>query len=224
MSTERVPYVLHFESRTVVLGEPTHLEELDALLRRADVRTRPTYWHGMHQDDPGAALNSVGTDLTAEQFWDRVDAGAFAAARWPVDLDGPLYLPAPPAWLQQARAWEYDPLAPALGAAAPGGWLRVPGWAGTENNDRNGGLFLDMGVLQLTDPDSFWVLGSDADLAEVAATAKELAPFRQGFDRLTAYFGPDDRIGCLRLPVVCREPLEDELIVQGVDIEPRFWE
>ena len=81
-----------------------------------------------------------------------------------------------------------------------------------------------MGLLQLTDPDSFWVLGSDADLAEVAATAKELASFRQGFDRLTAYFGPDDRIGCLRLPVVCREPLEDELIVQGVDIEPRFWE
>ncbi|TDL40241.1 hypothetical protein [Kocuria rosea] len=220
MSTERVPYVLHFESRTVVLGEPAHLEELDALLRRAGVRTRPTYWHGMRQDDPGAALNSVGTDLTAEQFWDRVDAGAFAAARWPVDLDGPLYLPAPPAWLQRARAWEYDPLAPALGAAAPGGWLRAPGWAGTENNDAGAAV----GLLQLTDPDSFWVLGSDADLAEVAATAKELAPFRQGFDRLTAYFGPDDRIGCLRLPVVCREPLEDELIVQGVDIEPRFWE
>jgi hypothetical protein len=210
VSTERVPYVLHFESRTVVLGEPAHLEELDALLRRADVRTRPTYWHGMRQDDPGAALKSVGPDLT----------GAFAAARWPVDLDGPLYLPAPPAWLQRARAWEYDPLAPALGAAAPGGWLRAPGWAGTENNDAGAAV----GLLQLTDPDSFWVLGSDADLAEVAATAKELAPFRQGFDRLTAYFGPDDRIGCLRLPVVCREPLEDELIVQGVDIEPRFWE
>lgn len=100
------------------------------------------------------------------------------------------------------------------------GWLRAPGWAGTENNDAGA----PVGLLQLTDPDSFWVLGSDADLADVAATAKELAPFRQGFDRLTAYFGPDDRIGCLRLPVVCREPLEDELIVQGVDIEPRFWE
>ena len=74
--------------------------QLDALLRRADVPTRPTYWHGMRREDPGAALNSVGTDLTAAQFWDRVDAGAFAAARWPVDLDGPLYLPAPPDWLR----------------------------------------------------------------------------------------------------------------------------
>ncbi|MGQ1798341.1 hypothetical protein ACT4S5_14595 [Kocuria oceani] len=216
----RVPYVLHFESRTVVLGEPAHLEELDALLRGAGVATRPTYWHGMQRDDPGAALNSVGTDLTAEHFWDRVDAGAFAAARWPVDLDGPLYLPAPPWWLQRARAWEYDPVAPALGAAEPGGWLRVPGWAGTENNDAGG----PVGLLQLTDPASFWVLASDADLTEVAATAKELARFRQGFDRLTAYFDPDDRIGCLRLPLICREPLEDELLARGVDIEPRFWE
>ncbi|MFF0944686.1 hypothetical protein ACFYE2_10720 [Kocuria sp. CPCC 205300] len=223
MSTERsvrVPYVLHFESRTVVLGEPAHLEELDALLRGAGVATRPTYWHGMQRDDPGAALNSVGTDLTAEHFWDRVDAGAFAAARWPVDLDGPLYLPAPPPWLQRARAWEYDPVAPALGAAEPGGWLRAPGWAGTENNDAGGSV----GLLQLTDPASFWVLASDADLTEVAAAAKELTRFRQGFDRLAAYFGPDDRIGCLRLPLVCREPLEDELITLGVDIEPRFWE
>lgn len=220
MSPDRVPYVLHFESRTVVLGEPAHLEELDALLRRAEVVTRPTYWHGMRQDEPGAALNSVGTDLTADRFWDRVDAGAFAAARWPVDLDGPLYLPVPPEWLQRARAWEYDPVAPALGAAAPGGWLRVPGWAGTENNDAGASV----GLLQLTDPDSFWVLGSDADLAEAADTAKELARFRQGFDRLTAYFGPDDRIGCLRLPLVCREPLEDELLALGADIEPRFWE
>ncbi|MFC4904800.1 MULTISPECIES: hypothetical protein [Kocuria] len=216
----RVPYVLHFESRTVVLGEPAHLEELDALLRGAGVATRPTYWHGMQRDDPGAALNSVGTDLTAEHFWDRVDAGAFAAARWPVDLDGPLYLPAPPWWVQRARAWEYDPVAPALGAAEPGGWLRVPGWAGTENNDAGG----PVGLLQLTDPASFWVLASDADLTEVAATAKELARFRQGFDRLTAYFDPDDRIGCLRLPLICREPLEDELLARGVDIEPRFWE
>jgi hypothetical protein len=216
----RVPYVLHFESRTVVLGEPAHLEELDALLRGAGVATRPTYWHGMQRDDPGAALNSVGTDLTAEHFWDRVDAGAFAAARWPVDLDGPLYLPAPPWWLQRARAWEYDPVAPALGAAEPGGWLRVPGWAGTENNDAGG----PVGLLQLTDPASFWVFASDADLTEVAATAKELARFRQGFDRLTAYFDPDDRIGCLRLPLICREPLEDELLARGVDIEPRFWE
>ena len=216
----RVPYVLHFESRTVVLGEPAHLEELDALLRGAGVATRPTYWHGMQRDDPGAALNSVGTDLTAEHFWDRVDAGAFAAARWPVDLDGPLYLPAPPWWVQRARAWEYDPVAPALGAAEPGGWLRVPGCAGTENNDAGG----PVGLLQLTDPASFWVFASDADLTEVAATAKELARFRQGFDRLTAYFDPDDRIGCLRLPLICREPLADELLARGVDIEPRFWE
>lgn len=220
MSAVRVPYVLHFESRTVVLGEPAHLEELDALLRAARVATRPTYWHGMHKEDPGAALNSVGTDLTAEHFWDRVDAGVFAAARWPVDLDGPLYLPVPPPWLQQARAWEYDPLAPALGAAEPGGWLRVPGWAGTENDDAGAAV----GLLQLTDPSSFWVLGSDAHLMEIAATARELARFRQGFDRITAYFGPDDRIGCLRLPVVCREPLEDELIATGIDVEPRFWE
>ena len=216
----RVPYVLHFESRTVVLGEPAHLEELDALLGGAGVPTRPTYWHGMRHGDPGAALNSVGTDLTADRFWDRVDAGAFAAARWPVDLDGPLYLPAPPPWLQRARAWEYDPVAPALGAAEPGGWLRAPGWAGTENNDAGS----PVGLLQLTDPASFWVLGSDADLMEAANTAREISRFRLGFDRLTAYFGPDDRIGCLRLPLVCREPLEDELLARGVEIEPRFWE
>lgn len=218
--SRRVPYVLHFECRTVVLGEPVHLEELDALLRGAGVRTRPTHWHGLRAGDPGAALNSVGTDLAAEQFWDRVDAGVFAAARWPADLDGPLFLPLPPEWLQRARAWEYDPVAPALGSAEPGGWLRVPGWAGTENGDAGA----PVGLLQLTDPGSFWVLGSDADLLEVAATAKELTRFRQGFDRLTAYFAPDDRIGCLRLPVVCRESLEDELLARGVDIEPRFWE
>lgn len=219
-SSARVPYVLHFEGRTVVLGEPAHLEELDALLRSGGVDTRPTYWHGMRADEPGAALNSVGTDLTAGQFWDRVDAGVFAAARWPVDVDGPLYLPAPPGWLQRARAWDYDPVAPALGAAEPGGWLRVPGWSGTENNDAGA----PVGLLQLTDPGSFWVLGSDADVLEVAEIGKELARYRLGFDRLAAYFGPDDRIGCLRLPLLCREPLEDELIARGVDIEPRFWE
>jgi hypothetical protein len=215
-----VPYVLHFEARTVVLGEPAHLEELDVLLRGAGAETRPTYWHGMRAQDPGAVVNSVGTDLARASFWDRVDAGVFASARWPVDLDGPLYLPAPPAWLQRARAWEYDPVAPALGAAGPGGWLRVPGWAGTENNDAGASV----GLLQLTDPETFWVLGSDADLMEVAELGKDLARFRLGFDRLTAYFGPDDRIGCLRLPVICREPLEDELIAHGVDVEPRFWE
>ena len=223
MSTRRgarVPYVLHFEARTVVLGEPAHLEELDALLRAGGTETRPTHWHGMSAGEPGAALNSVGTDLTAAQFWDRVDAGVFATARWPADLEDPLYLPAPPVWLQRARAWEYDPLAPALGAAPPGGWLRVPGWAGTENDDAGSSV----GLLQLTDPDSFWVLGADADVLEVAELCKELALFRLGFDRLSAYFGPDDRIGCLRLPLICREPLEDELIARGTDIEPRFWE
>ena len=112
-SPDRVPYVLHFEGRTVVLGEPAHLEELDVLLRGAGAETRPTYWHGMRAEDPGAVVNSMGTDL---------------------------------------------------------------------------------------------------------------ARYRLGFDRLTAYFGPDDRIGCLRLPVICREPLEDELIARGTDVEPRFWE
>ena len=42
MSTERVPYVLHFESRTVVLGEPAN-DNVLTRAARAWVRRRPSY-------------------------------------------------------------------------------------------------------------------------------------------------------------------------------------
>ncbi|KAA9394121.1 hypothetical protein FCK90_08335 [Kocuria coralli] len=220
----RVPYVLEYQGRTVVLGEPFHLAELDRMLTRSDVPTTTTVsgTGTMHLD--GVLLNSVSVDLPMTGFWEHVHASAFDDAPWPSD-DSPITVPSPPEWLSAARCWEYDPVAPILplveGARIeqPGGWLCRPSFGGADTARGEGSV----GLFQLMDQDSFWVLASLEDLAEIRLLAMELARYRRGFAELGACFDEFERPGSLRLPLICRESLEDELIARSIDIEPRFW-
>lgn len=221
---ERVPYVLEYQGRTVVMGEPFHLAELDRILKRAHVATSTTVsaTGGMQLD--GVLLNSVSVDLPIARFWEQVHASAFDDAVWPSD-DSPITVPQPPTWLSSARCWEYDPVSPVLPAVQdntleePGGWLYHPSFGGVDTS-RTGG---SVGLFQLMDRESFWVLASAQELAEIRLLALDLARYRRGFDQLGAVFDEYERPGSLRLPLICREVLEDELIARSVDIEPRFW-
>lgn len=225
---DRVPYVLEHQGRTVVLGEPLHLAELDRMMHRAQVQTTTTISATGGMTPDGVLLNSVAVDLPAHRFWERVQSAAFDDARWPEDDDGEVLVPRPPAWLRGARCWEFDPIAPLLGGRADpsgalqgysGGWVARPSFDGADTS-RSGGA---VGMFQLMDAESFWVLASQQALLEIADMARDLQRYRRGFDQLRVCFDETDRIGSLHLPLICREVLEDELIARGSDIEPRFW-
>ena len=102
-----------------------------------------------------------------------------------------------------------------MGPGAPGGWVRTRSIPGEGR---------PVGLFQLTDRDAFWVFGAAQDLRGIVALCGSLARFRRGFDALTAYAGPDDVLGSLALPLICREALQEELMVRGVDVETLFWE
>ncbi|ROZ62809.1 hypothetical protein EDL96_08495 [Kocuria soli] len=221
---QRVPYVLEYQGRTVVLGEPFHLAELDRMLTRSHVSTTTTVSGTGGTQLDGVLLNSVSVDLPIPRFWEQVQSAAFDDAPWPAD-DSPVTVPEPPAWLAAARCWEYDPVAPVLPAVEstrleePGGWLHSPGFAGFDTSRYAGSV----GLFQLMDQETFWVLASTEDLVEVRLLALDLARYRRGFRELGVCFDEFERPGSLRLPLICREVLEDELIARSVDIEPRFW-
>lgn len=224
----RVPYVLEHQGRTVVLGEPLHLAEIDRMMHRAQVPTATTVsaTGGRHLE--GVLLNSVGMDLPLPRFWDRVQSAAFDDAAWPRDADSPVLVPQPPQWLREARCWEYDPIAPLMGGArAPdgtvqgyaGGWVSRPSYEGAPTFRGAGAV----GLFQLMDAESFWVLASTEDLLEIVDLCSDLQRYRRGFQEVRVCFDETDRIGSLRFPLICREVLEDELLARSVDVEPRFW-
>lgn len=218
----RAPYILHFEDQTVVLGDPEFLEKIDLFLGTANIPTRPTYWDqayaeqdGLFGPDPGPEdLNSVGMDGDEEAFWRAMEAASFQRAEWPEEESATVYMPSFPDWLASARTWYYDPVCPPLGPGAVGGWTRRRGGTGHG---------FPVGLFQLTEADSFWLFASDEDVDGILELCRDLARFRQGFDHVTPYLGPDDTIGSVAFPLVCREPLTEELMVRGVDVETLFW-
>ncbi|MDO5617915.1 hypothetical protein [Kocuria sp.] len=221
---ERVPYVLEYQGHTVILGEPLHLAELDRMLKRSQVPTTTTVSATGGMQLEGVLLNSVSVDLSIKSFWEAIHASAFDDAVWPTD-DSPVLVPQPPAWLTSARCWEFEPAAPILPAVSgpdvpqPGGWLYHSSFRGADTAQSGGSV----GLFQLMDQETFWVLASAEELTEIHLLARDLARYRRGFREVGACFDEFERPGSLRLPIMCREVLEDELIARNVDIEPRFW-
>lgn len=231
---QRTPYLIHFEGETVTLGQPEFLQEINKLLVAAGVTTRPTFWKQEYLSDEfgqfpelittgvntfGApdedgVLNSVGASLSREDFWAALEKGVFLATSWPVG-NAPLFVPELPQWLQNARAWEFDPVLPSDGVGGIGGWARLQGREGSGQ---------PVGLFQLTAPDSFWALGSADDLDGVMNLCRELASVRTGFEKATGFIGEDGRYHCLALPIECQQALEEELFVAGVDTETLLWE
>lgn len=230
----RTPYLFHFEGQTVALGEPKFLEEINELLLRGGASTRPTFWDQaylveMEKENPELIgqgfdtyagpddmnlLNSVGVSMEKEQFWDTIQTGVLLGAKWP-EGNETAFMPQMPDWLKNARSWEYDPVAPPDGPGNLGGWTRVRSREGSGQ---------PVGLFQLTDPDSFWVLGSVDELDAVMALCKEFASFREGFDLATGYIDESGRYSCIALPIVCRSTMEEELFIAGIDCESLFWE
>lgn len=221
----RTPFLLHFDDQTVALGDAHLLQQIEANLLAADRAPRTTFWDQAYLSGEEGALfapdpdpehiNSVGITGGAEEFWAAMDAAVFQQTEWPREETATVWFPEYPAWLRETTSWTYDPICPPMGPGAPGGWVRtrsVPG------EGRPVGLF------QLTDRDAFWVFGAAQDLRGIVALCGSLARFRRGFDALTAYAGPDDVLGSLALPLICREALQEELMVRGVDVETLFWE
>lgn len=227
---ERV-YVLHGGDSTQVLGPPSLVSQAQQLLAAAgitphvspatypDIATRPYTSEALQDplaDSPSGWLRShtnVGTlavQLPPSEFWDRVDAGSWAtwSQRWPSPADGVLFPPRSPEWLTRAPRWELDPLAPALGPAAAGGWLpyRVP--QADRELEPDAGHAAGVGLFQLTDVESFWVLSSPEQLDRVVTLCERLSTQHPAFTWLTGYFDPRDVVGSLRLPMECAPELE----------------
>lgn len=231
---ERTPYLFHFKGQTVALGNPEFLFEINDLLLKAGISTRPTFWDqayfegpsgeymelkGTGVEDFGAAndksmLNSVGANLEREEFWDAIEKGVFLGTSWPVG-NAPLVLNEVPVWLKNARSWEFDSVLPPDGPGEMGGWARL---------DERAGAGYPVGLFQLTSEDSFWVLGSADDLDGIMELCCELAPIRTGFSQATGFIGTDARYNCLALPMGCRQVLQEELFAAGVYAETLFWE
>lgn len=220
----RAPYLFHFDDQTVALGDPEFLRLIETDLISAGLATRTTFWDQAYLDgedgepfapDPDPEnINSVGIQGDEDVFWSAMESALFARAEWPQEDTATVYFPEYPQWLRNAQSWSFDPVCPPLGPANPGGWVRRRGVAGAGH---------PIGLFQLTDDDSFWVLGAEEDLEAVVDLCASLARFRRGFDALTGYRGPDDVLGSLALPLICREPLHEELMIRGVDVETLFW-
>lgn len=233
---KRTPYLLHFEGQTVVLGESEYLFAVNEYLLAAQVATRPTLWDQAyleaHADwDPQALgvdlslleaaggpdarrlLNSVGCNLEMEDFWEALERGVFASAPW--HREATVFVPQLPDWLVACRSWFFDPVAPAEGPGSAGGWSRV--------RSRPGSGY-PVGLFQLTSRDTFWVLGGAEELEAIFALCQGLAAYRTGFDQATAYYAQDGFYSSLLLPLDCRQTLEEELFLAGLDTETLFWE
>ncbi|WP_233542890.1 hypothetical protein [Kocuria tytonis] len=251
--SERV-YVFHGTDSTQVLGPEHLMARVRALLTAAgaspapapaphpDIASRPFTAESLqHPGDagPGArprehsTVSELSVGLGAEQFWDRVEAGSWATwrDRWPGAAQGPLFPPSTPQWLSDAPRWELDPLAPALGPAASGGWVRSPAQAWDEpgptsppersaetGHEHHRGV----GLFQLTDLESFWVFASERDTPEIVARCESLAAAHPAFSWLTGYFDPRDVPGSLRLPAECLPVLHADLEAAGFAVDT-WW-
>jgi hypothetical protein len=219
----RAPYILHFEEQTVAVGDPEFLKQIETFLLSADLATRTTYWERSAADDDAVFepdpepedMNAVGIEGDEEIFWNAMHAAIFSRTEWPEDESATVYFPEMPEWLERAQSWYFDPVCPPLGPGTPGGWIRR---RSVEERGHPVGLF------QLTDQDSFWVFATEEDLQDVIDLCESLARFRAGFAQATPYLGPDDTVGSVALPLICREALMEELVIRGVDVETMFWE
>ncbi|WP_223286237.1 hypothetical protein [Kocuria atrinae] len=213
---ERV-YVFHGSASTQLLGTDRLVTAAQKLLAAAgvdphispavhtDIVSRPYTNESLQDpilDAPSAWLRShtsvteLSVQLSAQDFWDRINAGSWAtwSEQWPSPADSPLYPPSAPEWLIGAPRWELDPLAPALGPAAPGGWVWMP--TSSKDSDaskeedpseqapqlaaadrergetsEDGEQYSWVGLFQLTDVESFWVLSTPERLDHVSNCA-----------------------------------------------------
>lgn len=228
----RAPYIFHFEQRSVALGDPAFLKAIAEHLQEQGLDPQITYWDQVYlahlegdlagetpellQDSSHMEqmMNSVGIELVENDFWAALEASIFAQMTWP-EQGEELRMPEVPRWMTTARSWYFDPVAPPQGPGNIGGWVRTRGRQGTGH---------PIGLFQLTDPDSFWVLGTAEDLESVHQLCLDMARFREGFDQTTAYLGYDLEMSSIALPMVCRAALEEEFYIAGVDTESLFWE
>ena len=247
-------YVFHGTDSTQVLGPGPLMARVRALLTAAG--TSPAPKPPLHPDiaprpftseslqDPRAdrveswerqrsTVSEVSVEAGAQLFWDRVNAGSWATWReqWPDSPDGTLYPPSAPDWLVSAPRWELDPLAPALGPAASGGWVRSPSQSWGEPKPlaaparaarSDGSPRHAIGLFQLTDLESFWVFAPEEDVADLVARCEALAEDHPAFSWLTGYFDARDVAGSLRLPVECLPLLEADLTAAGFPVDT-WW-
>lgn len=220
----RTPYILHYDDQTVVLGDPEYLQTVETYLVSADLTVRSTFWdqtdaagdeQAFFEPDPEPEnLNSVGIIGDETVFWNAIESAVFQQTEWPQEDEATVYPPRFPEWLTNAQSWLFDPVAPALGPASHGGWVR---------RRAVGGKGFPMGLFQLTDPESFWVFGAEGDLEDLQRLCQELARFRLGFDQATAFLDESDSLASMVLPLQCRDALQEELLLRGVDVETLFW-
>ena len=261
---ERV-YVFHGSASTQLLGTDRLVTAAQKLLAAAgvdphvspavhtDIAARPYTDESLQDpilDAPSAWLRShtsvteLSVQLPAHDFWDRLNAGSWAtwSEQWPSPAGSPLFPPSTPEWLVYAPRWELDPLAPALGPAASGGWIWAPTPSGeaefTGEHDSseqatpaslttggatdtaaNGEQYPWVGLFQLTDVESFWVLSTPERLDRVVALCEELSSTHSAFTWLTGYFDPRDTLGSLRLPMECAPELEFALTERGYSVD-----
>ncbi|GAA2112104.1 hypothetical protein [Kocuria atrinae] len=259
---ERV-YVFHGSASTQLLGADRLVTAAQKLLAAAgidphvspavhtDIVARPYTNESLQDpilDAPSAWLRShtsvseLSVQLPAQEFWDRLNAGSWAtwSEQWPAPAGSPLFPPRTPDWLMYAPRWELDPLAPALGPAAPGGWIWAPAPSGSAHESDTGVLSnqsadtaLDLatdspasgeqppwvGLFQLTDVESFWVLSTAERLDQVVKLCEQLSSTHSAFSWLTGYFDPRDVLGSLRLPMECAPELEFALTERGYSVD-----
>lgn len=259
---ERV-YVFHGSACTQLLGADRLVTAVQKLLAAAgvnphvspavhtDIAARPYTNEALQDpllDAPAGWLRShtsvmeLSVQLPMQSFWDRISAGSWAtwSEKWPAPVDGPLFPPSSPEWLTRAPRWELDPLAPALGPAAPGGWVwsprdgcgpdgevergeesSLPGEPSAEQGETGGGSqsLPWVGLFQLTDVESFWVLSTPDRLDQVVALCERLSSTHSAFTWLTGYFDAQDILGSLRLPMECAPELEFALTEGGYAVD-----
>lgn len=261
-SDERM-YVFHGSACTQLLGANRLVTAAQKLLAAAgvdphvspavhtDIVARPYTNEALQDpllDAPAGWLRShttvmeLSVQLPMQSFWDRISAGSWAtwSEKWPAPVDGPLFPPSSPEWLVRAPRWELDPLAPALGPAAPGGWVWCPRDVGAPDGhvDLPEGSPLAaapsagqpetagssrplswVGLFQLTDVESFWVLSTPDRLDQVVALCERLSSTHSAFTWLTGYFDSQDVLGSLRLPMECAPELEFALTERGYAVD-----
>lgn len=262
---ERV-YVFHGSASTQLLGADRLITAAQKLLAAAgvdphlspavhtDIVSRPYTNESLQDpilDAPSAWLRShtnvteLSVQLSAQDFWDRINAGSWAtwSEQWPSPAGSPLYPPSAPGWLTGAPRWELDPLAPALGPAAPGGWVWAPAstedtavgdagnMSGQDQQTAAGDRELVetsqdgaepspwVGLFQLTDVESFWVLSTPERLDHVVKLCEQLSSSHSAFTWLTGYFDPRDVLGSLRLPMECAPELEYALTEREISVD-----